>query len=373
MAERKQVQSHLRICVTVESEEGFSKSDTICSSEPILSDAASRIMQHDTTGVIAPIVLSGLLSTASYSIHLGERGEVAAMLLATLARDEVVYQEDRSVEHPGFFHVVPFLQQLFATCTLPLAASLESSVTSDSDTPLKPSLATSPRFENILAAKPSVFHDESVKDTSLQEAFADVYMHFNHFIKRGAQGLDPMDVLMLFARNAAFAGVHHSQPGIDLGFVMCKGQHVLRTSTSVFLVQVKNDERYTDMDTHEALFDSMDPVYLGILSPTEISTVPIIRVIMAFAGTTPALECRKSQKAGNFTAYDIWASGLTSDVYPVVGKSPEAWLDILQKSAGWRDIYSGDKAIRELKMAMTPIAGYDDAFRSWFSPARGAN
>lgn len=78
----------------------------------------------------------------------------------------------------------------------------------------------------------------------------------------------------------------------------------------------------------------MDPVALGIIKPDEILDVPIIRIVMALGGTEPALTYRKTQKAGNFTAYDIWASGLSKDVYPVVSGDVYGWEGLAQVGCG---------------------------------------
>ncbi|KZV65247.1 hypothetical protein PENSPDRAFT_614293 [Peniophora sp. CONT] len=351
--ERRQVENHMRVCITVQ--EAFVRLVTMNSSEPILSDAASKIMSDNRGATFVPQALSRLLT--GFSIHTGDRGELVGMLLAILARDEVVHHNLSVPQYPGFFPVLAFLKKLLAIRDPPASDAPSTSSTAP---------VAMASIDNILAATPSVFRDDAAKGTPLVEAFDGIYMHFNHIVKRGMQGLEPRDLIGFFIRNAAFMGAN-CQAGIDFGLVLCRGFQVLRTSTSVILVQVKNDRRYS-AKVDRSLFDSMDPVSLGIIKRDEHLEVPIIRLVMALAGRKPALTYVKSQKRGNFTAYDIWASGLSKDIYPVVGENGSVWGDIVQASDSWKSIYDGDTAISELKMTMTPMAGDDRHFWHWLKP-----
>ncbi|OBZ69295.1 hypothetical protein A0H81_10922 [Grifola frondosa] len=101
----------------------------------------------------------------------------------------------------------------------------------------------------------------------------------------------------------------------------------------VVFLQIKNDQTYS-ANMVSGLYDSMDPYKLNYFTKPEDAKVPLIRIVMAVAGRTPALKVRpppppppppkedtndkdkqqedeKKQevKTGPFTAYDIWVSG----------------------------------------------------------------
>ncbi|KZV72595.1 hypothetical protein PENSPDRAFT_649536, partial [Peniophora sp. CONT] len=360
--ERKQVENHMRVCVTVR--EDFISLATVNSSEPILSEAASNIMSKPSFN--APKALSELLT--GFSIHAGNCGELAAMLLVTLARDKVVHAK-KQLAHPGFIPVIDFLKSLFASG--PVAEGDAS----------------------IFLAKPSVYNTDSAKDTTLEEAFQDDFLHFNHFIKRGAQGfkfaakpaaksaatsaatsspptLPTLDRLLgFFLRNAALMGAN-SQRAFDFITFTCRGYTVRKSAMSIIIYQVKNDSSYSS-NAHVYLFDAMDPFKLGIFGPDDNTTIPVIRIVMALAGKV-ALKCVQTQRKGKFTAYDIWASGLGAATYPIVGDQEQIWGDILRTSqSGWESIYNGQEKAKELKKAMTPSAGDDDASWAWLKTAAG--
>ncbi|VDC02248.1 unnamed protein product [Peniophora sp. CBMAI 1063] len=343
--QRKQVENHMRVCIAV----GELRLVTMSSSEPILSDAAATVMSDYEGKKFVPRALSRLLSGCS--IHTGDRGEWAGVLLAILARDEVV-QQDRpyAPQYPGFFTVLSFLEKLFVVRNPSTSESRGNN--------------TKVILDDILAAKPSVYRDDSAKDTSLATAFDGVYLHFNHFIKRGTHNLTRDQLIRFFVRNAAFMTAN-SQAGIDFGLVTCKGSQILPTSTSLFMVQVKNDSKFSSK-IDQSLFNSMDPVGFGI--STDDLHVPLIRVVMALAGKKPAVTYVKTQKKGSFTSYDIWVSGLSKAVYPLVTEDNSAvWQDIVQASNSFQQgMKDSDEHVKELKMSMMPMSGDPPVFWSWF-------
>lgn len=330
----------MRVCISVDN--GFTTIKSLNPSEPLLSDAASNIMNSPEFSFDATATLKEVL--LRYSIHAGNRGELIGMLLLTLARDQVISQELDNC-HRGFFNVIDFLKYLFTT-----GASQTSN------------------FDDILEATPSVFQNTAQKTERLRDAFAEIYLHFNHFVKCRAQShLDHRLRAGFFARNAAVTCAN-SLPGIDCGLPINRGMQVIQTSTAFILFQFKNDDSYSAaIESH--LFDMMDPVDLGIITSDEILTVPIIRIVFALAGRTPALRYVQKQREGKFTAYDIWASGLTGRVFSIIGEHIENWQALLDASHGWETIYrSLDKATVEIKKTMTPMAGREDVFWQWLEP-----
>jgi hypothetical protein len=132
-----------------------------------------------------------------------------------------------------------------------------------------------------------------------------------------------------------------------------------------------------ELDSYSAnvqlhLFGMMNPVTLGIIRSDEILMVPIIRIVFALAGRVPALRYVREQCSGNFTAYDIWASGLTDEVFPITRGHKEIWQELLSASHGWESIYKSiDKATGEIKRTMTPMAGREEAFWQWLEAGHG--
>ncbi|VDC03092.1 unnamed protein product [Peniophora sp. CBMAI 1063] len=310
-AELEQVEKHLRVCLTIHDDSSSPSLVTLSPSEPVLSEAASEVMRYNAGEVFAPRVLSQLMRDAA--VDAGERGEMVGMLLLTLARDAAVQSlatHQPSSPSPDFVPVLSFLEHLFHSPSSP---------------------SENPSVENIFDAKPSVYTSSTSKDETLASAFAGVSLHFNHFIRRGAQKLDMQDFLKFFVRNAAVLGPRSSsQSGFDLGFMMCRGHFVREDEAGLFLVRVLNEPRSSA--SAEEVFHLMDPVQLGILAPSQTLAVPVIRLVMSLAGTTPALTYRKSQTKGAFTAYDVYASGLDESVYGVVGGEGRLWDDMLGAS-----------------------------------------
>ena len=83
-AERKQVEGHMRVCLEINAT--FESMETVSPSEPLFSEAAYVIMVQKSFDPLKSFksVLEG------FAIHKGDRGELLALLLLTLARDQAV-------------------------------------------------------------------------------------------------------------------------------------------------------------------------------------------------------------------------------------------------------------------------------------------
>ena len=272
--------------------------------------------------------------------------------------------------------------------------------------------------EDILSAGPSVFKSDEEKDRPLKETFAMAKIHFNHFIKIHDRSLLRREYLLYLASRGIGALCATSQAGIDV-FVpfMFKGSVMKPHSVGVILFQFKNDDRHsTTINT--SLLDSMDPYDLGFFNEGD-ANVPIIRIVFALAGRLTCLKARspvsplaqkEKSKAlkktapsasnatlttgpmltgpyqpsiseshkqedkgsrGRFTAYDIWCSGLTSEIYaPITEKSESVWADLLWASQRWKEpMYeTGDEANDQLRKAQNPGAAADPGFFSQWNP-----
>jgi hypothetical protein len=337
--EMDQVANHMRVCIAID--ETFRRMFTLNPSEPVLSEGARKIMSF--TGFKAHAALSTVLH--GFSVHQGDRGELLGLLLLILARDQAVLDVSEMIPRP-VFGVVPFLRQLFRTPA-----------------------TTKKRFDNVLTAIPSVFRTVEDKKKPLGEVFHNVLMHFNHFIKRESQNRLTPDMLECFlARNAAFMGAS-GQAGIDAGLVTVKGSvdTTIKSSTmGLVLFQFKLDTHYT-ATVQEEIFDSMDPFALGFLKKDQRLDVPLIRVVFAFASKTDSLQSVKTQKAGSFTSYDIWVSGLSAKVFaPIDPADEEGWKSLREVSYGWQKKYTHDDSDTSTLMKnMNPLGDNGMAFRSF--------
>lgn len=105
----EQITNHMRVCVAIE--DGIETLCGIASSEPILSEAASRIMSRDSFS------LHGALKTVltRYCINQGDCGEIIVTSFFTWACDQVVKSMlDHSVKQLcPYFSVTKLFQHLF--------------------------------------------------------------------------------------------------------------------------------------------------------------------------------------------------------------------------------------------------------------------
>lgn len=82
--QKQQVEGHLRVAMKIES--GFRTMETVCPSEPILAEGACSVMRWPHSD--APKALENVLNV--FAVHQGDRGELVALLLLLIARDNAV-------------------------------------------------------------------------------------------------------------------------------------------------------------------------------------------------------------------------------------------------------------------------------------------
>ena len=239
--QQKQIEGHMRVPLKIES--GFRTMETICPSEPILAEGAFSVMGWDDFD--APKALQSILS--SFSVYRSDRGELVALLLLTLARDNAVRTSIRKLYYPevGSAHsdansdsiaacnrvisVCGFLKELFVL-TGPTPDDAQNSRGARKDV----------LYEDILSAGPSVFKSDEEKDRPLKETFAKAKMHFNHFIKIHDRSLLRREYLLYLASRGIGALCATSRAGID-AFVpfMFKGSMMKPDNVGVILFQFK--------------------------------------------------------------------------------------------------------------------------------------
>ncbi len=153
----EQIANHMRVCVAVG--EGVESLRAVASSEPILSEAASRIMQ-ETDVFSLPSALSVVLS--GFCINQGDRGELLVASFFTWARDQVILRTPtiRTGQVCHYFSVKSLFSRLFSNSVV----------------------------KSILDDKPLFYHSEAAR-LPFGEVFDKARMHFNHVIKPQEQSL----------------------------------------------------------------------------------------------------------------------------------------------------------------------------------------
>jgi hypothetical protein len=345
--EMQQVEGHLRVCLKVDP--GFESIQTVSSSEPLLSEAAYWIMQDkkfDTVNALK-LVLGG------FAVDKGDRGELLVMMLLTLARDLAVGPPDRSGKPTQrWTSVATFFESLFHP----------------------PPKGPSNNHANIFNAMGYVVGSEGASSygKAFRHQFADSKFYFNHWIKVHQWGiLNVKYLLSLYCRGAAVL-CGNNQPGIDgLMPFLCRGSSITRDNVGVCLWQTKNDSSFTD-EVDIALFECMDPFKICVFDDDSKPDVPIIRIVFALAAKTPSLRVARveqiiNKKGKSYITYDIWCSGLSSDILlPVSANKQDAWHSLLQRSYGWQDVYGGNKVPKRLRRSMNPGAALDrDHWSQW--------
>ncbi|THH14260.1 hypothetical protein EW146_g6062 [Bondarzewia mesenterica] len=265
--QKRQVESHSRVALQLEGESRTMES--VGPSEPLLAEAASSMMERFDGPMAMRSILNG------FAVDQGVRGELAALLLLTLARDAAVKREfdaEASRARNRVFSVNTFLQCLFG---------------------LEEATYGCVRRDDVLQAGPSVFGTEEEAGCALKDAFAGAQMHFNHFIKVHDQKLLTRKFLVFFASRGIGVLFSKSQAGVDafLPFTYRDNGRLKTDNMGVILLQMKNDVRYT-MTIREELFDAMNPYDLELFSQESDAVVPVIRIVFAMAGKAPCLKVR---------------------------------------------------------------------------------
>lgn len=108
----------------------------------------------------------------------------------------------------------------------------------------------------------------------------------------------------------------------------------------------------------------MNPVRMGLIGENDTLETPIIRMVFALAAKTPSIQYVTTQKAGNFTSYDIWVSGLIHDVFGVIDETDQStWATLLSASRGWEAAYSHpDYNTATLLKNMNPMVASDEEY-----------
>ena len=279
------------------------------------------------------------------SVSLGDRGEVLAALLVTLARDAALRARRDAVglhlvhvkkhSEDGNNRVVGVLQFLKALLSV-----------KEED------------LDALLPRQASGHVDASIP---MKDAFRNAHIWFNHIVR----ATDP-DVLKranlgaLIARGAAVMCTANGS-GVDLLIPVVFDDVLKEESISAILIQVQNSRQYNRENSGRELLDVMDPFRLGLFPTAEregkemdllewdatigIVVKPVVRMVFTLAAQSSSppvvlVPPPRRRHYGKFTAYDIWCNGVAHKqrVFRVADLSDgRSWEGLLYHATGGKE------------------------------------
>ncbi|KAM6494977.1 hypothetical protein JOM56_009600 [Amanita muscaria] len=343
--ENLMVAGYLRVANVIPSHREYIISST--PSEPIVAEAAAQVLRgQKMINLLFKNVRDGL-------IEKGQRGELVARLLLTLAHDAAIEQMDiKRREGQGQ------IEKLFTT-PVPLLTFFSA-------------LFAQPHADNIMRCRP----DYQSKGPTFEETFKDAYVMFTHFGK-AADDWCNSDVFafMALCRNMAIScreGMEFADLCIPIHFG--KETPLSRNATSAIFVSIKDKEKAmgynrTYIDVNKMNFfadgDKARPVILlilqlGVQAPgryipvkrtknqkepgllttperkghggLEVPQKPTGVSVPMPGSTVEPRKTRAKDTVSGPTYYTIDARGCSSRIYGVVGSEDKPFLDDLLAS-----------------------------------------
>jgi hypothetical protein len=216
-------------------------------SEPILAEAAARLLNsaHDHSIMNqAPEILESALKTGL--LARGERGELVARALFTVAHDRAIMQQTPVVQSTSHFHR-----------PLPLLMLLENLLAPDI-------------WHKVRSAKPFYAFGN---DPTLEDAFKNTWVNFSHFIQLGDHDSFTLHCASQLLKRGAAIQAYGNQYNMDGGLPLLHGDPkstvICEETTSMAQYQIKN--------TSSAVNVFPEP---GLADPNKKSNLPVISIIM---------------------------------------------------------------------------------------------
>lgn len=346
----EQIANHMRICLAVGS--GVESLRGIASSEPILSEAACRIMNNEGLDFKLPIALSNVLS--GFCINQSTCGELLVATFFIWARDQVVLTKLGPSS--------TLLSHHFTVCDL------------------FKSLFCGPSLEAILQSKPSLYPKNNTL-YPFEQVFGNARMHFNHFVKPYELMTITCQFLIRFlARGAAALGAN-CEPSFGAVYpYLYEALNLDVKKLGFIIVQVKNHSNVSRNDIPE-VFQKMDSFGCGLLSKSKDKskkqspfTIPIIRILFLLSGTldnvepwvySPPSDGATTLDEPLFTSYDFVCSGVSPAMLRPITTHPESWKALVNKRSDWVDFIESSEE-KEILCSELPGSGSDAAhFSGW--------
>lgn len=336
-AEKAQLQiaNHLRVCIDIPEDPDTLFS--VAASEPILSEAASHIMNlRGKYNFNLPDALLNVLD--SYFISPGDHSKLLVAAFFMRARDVHVH---RLSVAPDQFCPIFSMNNLF--CRLFQAEPF--SVMSNS----LPSLCRA-------GFSPQKFED----------VFRRTKVHFNHMIKQIDHEVTRRNLFAMMVRGAA-AFCADGQYGFDMAYPFLYETSDLDVEKVGFiLVRVKHHAN--PISPSADFFKMMDPFFCDLVGENDKLDVPIIRIVFSLGEKTPSLTWQTYESPDDgaetldedgrpkFTSYDFWCSGIGPDLLQPVDEynSQEKWEKLL--GGGEKDMFT-DSTAPDIRRSQFPAGG----------------
>jgi len=347
-----QVERHMRLCIAATV--GLEKMITISGSEPLLAEAAYRLMKSTKKSAVRHLAEHSDLN----SIDRGRRGELVATLLIMQA-----YDAARAISNGRCVSVANFMEAL-------LPAS---------------------KYKTLLGSRPSSLPMDSDTAETFEEIFKDYGLWFNHVIKIEKKEMISIDHLWKFVTRGAMILCATGQEGIDIVLpVHYLTQNLGPSSVTAVVVQVKNAERHTDA-LSPALFDGMDSVIKSLMfssigvdsvpdsdsevtsgpaeppekkQKTQADLKPVVRLVFSLASPKPAVVFRARPGKRHhpdlrqLTTFDIWLAGLSSETFrPVQENDLQSYKQLLERSLMPHDAFKLREEPKEMGKAARQARG----------------
>ena len=243
--EAKLVEGHMRIAYSVPKHRQYLRGGT--SSEPVLAEAAARIMNN------MPALLTTITGYLKHGlISKGERGELVARLLLTLAHDECVKFDYRKADEAQYSRPVPVFDFLTA-------------------------LVGPTHMKVILESRPDNVHD----GVTFEEAFKDAKVNFTHFVKGNDSSIITDNAAWVALSRCMAFQCANGQWMIDLYIpVLLWDEPLGRYVVSGIFIQIKNQlkKQPVEIDATQLEFFTDPPA--GHVEFTRYNERPYIAIVM---------------------------------------------------------------------------------------------
>jgi hypothetical protein len=192
-----------------------------------------------------------------------------------------------------------------------------------------------------------------------RDAFDNCRMWFNHVIKVEDSEVIKPEFLWKYVTRGAMVVCKDNQGGVDIIMpaVFLDG-NISRQTVTAIMVQVKNAKDY-GLDVKNELFDAIDPCGLGLLSD---HPRPIIRMVFALgspkAGVRfPSRRSREIDYSDDFTSFDIWCAGLSTETFQQIGDDLDAYRKLLDRSQRSHDAFDVSESYNPLSEDTKKVVG----------------
>ena len=284
------------------------------SSEPILAEAAAHLL-NDSPGIVqrAADILEAALKGGL--LARGERGELVARTLFTVAHDQAIVREYRDTPSDPRFHR-----------PLRLLALLENLLAPDI-------------WATVRKAKP--FHAHT-GDPTFENAFENAWVNFTHFVQLGDHASFNLHCASQLLKRGAAMQAFDNQYNMDVGLPLLFGDPsktiINEDNTSIGQAQIKN--------TSKAVRVFPDPEFVG----SSKKELPIFSLIMQLGVDTnnAGVVCHTTDKSVDAPAghtrssrnppphdvrrrhYVITIYGCTSKTYACIPANTVAYRHLLR-------------------------------------------